>query len=47
MKKKWPFRVPEEYLEKSILDLRSEFGIDILSKEERTPKRKLEWSGSF
>ena len=47
MNKKWPFRVPEEYLEKSILDLRSEYGIDILSLEERTPKRKLKWSGSF
>ena len=47
MIKKWPFRVPEEYLEKSVLDLRSEYGIDILSLEERTPKRKLKWSGSF
>ena len=47
MSKKWPFRVPEDYLEKSILDLRSEYGIDILSLEERTPKRKLKWSGSF
>jgi len=47
MHKKWPFRFPEEYLEKSILDLRSEFGIDILSLKERTPKRKLKWSGSF
>jgi len=27
--------------------LRSEYGIDILSLEERTPKRKLKWSGSF
>ena len=47
MNMKWPFRVPEEYLEKSILDLRSEYGIDILSLKERTPKRKLKWSGSF
>jgi hypothetical protein len=47
MSNKWPFRVPEDYLEKSILDLRSEYGIDILSLEERTPKRKLKWSGSF
>ena len=47
MKKKWPYRAPKDYLEKSILDLRSEYGIDILNSDERTPKRKLKWSGSF
>ncbi|MEK9649803.1 MAG: hypothetical protein VW146_02510 [Gammaproteobacteria bacterium] len=47
MKKKWPFNHPEDYLNRTILDLRSEYGIDILNKEERTPKHKLKWSGSF
>ena len=47
MKKKWPFRVPEDYLDKSILDLRSEYGIEILNLNERTPKKKLDWSGRF
>ena len=47
MKKKWPFKHPEAYLERSIFELRNEYGIDILNKEERTPKKKLTWSGSF
>ena len=47
MSKKWPFRVPEEYLEKSILDLRSEYGIEILNINERMPKKKIDWSGRF
>ena len=34
MKKKWPFKVPEEYLSMKISDLRKEHGIDVLPEEE-------------
>ncbi len=34
MKKKWPFKVPEEYLSMKISDLRKEYGIDVLPEEE-------------
>lgn len=47
MSKKWPFRVPDDYLERSILDLRSEYGIEILNIDERMPKKKIDWSGRF
>ena len=35
MKKKWPFKMPEEYLSMKISDLREEHGIKILLPEER------------
>ena len=35
MKKKWPFKMPEEYLSMKISDLRKEHGIKILLPEER------------
>ena len=34
MKKKWPFKVPEEYLYMKISDLRKEYGIQVLPGEE-------------
>ena len=34
MKKKWPFKVPEEYLSVKISDLRKMHGIQILSPED-------------
>ena len=34
LKKKWPFKVPEEYLSMKISDLREEHGIKILQPEE-------------
>ena len=34
MKKKWPFKVPEEYLSMKISYLRKEYGIDVLPEEE-------------
>ena len=34
MKKKWPFKVPEEYLSMKISDLRKEHGIQVLQLEE-------------
>ena len=33
MKKKWPFKVPEEYLSMKISDLRKEHGIQVLHVE--------------
>ena len=45
MKKKWPFKHPEEFLDRKISDLREEFGIKILSPEERDLKKVI-WSGS-
>jgi hypothetical protein len=46
MKKKWPFQVPEEYLNMKIADLRNMHGIVILNKEDLkyTP---IVWSGSI
>ena len=34
MKKKWPLKVPEEYLSMKISDLRKEHGIQVLLGEE-------------
>jgi hypothetical protein len=34
MKKKWPFKMPEEYLSMNILDLREMYGIKVLLPEE-------------
>ena len=45
MKKKWPFKHPEDFLDRKISDLREEFGIQILSSQERMVKKIL-WSGS-
>ena len=46
MKKKWPFKMPEEFLDMKISDLREMHGIKILLKEELnyTPTK---WTGSF
>ena len=42
MKKKWPFKMPDEYLSMKISDLREEHGIKILLPEERhyTPLKR-------
>ncbi len=45
MKKKWPLKVPESYLKRKICDLREEYGIQILSADER-PKKFIKWSGA-
>ena len=46
MKKKWPFKMPEEFLDMKISDSREMHGIKILLKEELnyTPTK---WTGSF
>ena len=46
MKKKWPFKVPEEYLNMKIADLRDVHGIRILDKGEHNYS-PLEWTGSI
>jgi len=45
MKKKWPFQMPEEYLDMRISHLRDLHGINILSQEDLnyTPTK---WSGA-
>ena len=46
MKKKWPFQIPEEYLDMKISDLREVHGINILSAEELN-YIPTKWSGSI
>ena len=46
MKKKWPFQMPEEYLNIKISELRKIHGIKVLSSEELT-YCPTQWSGSI
>ena len=46
MKKKWPYKFPNEYYDKKISDLRKEYGISILKPEEKE-FQKLMWSGAL
>ena len=46
MKKKWPFQVPNEYLNMKISNLRKIHGINILSSEELNYV-PTQWSGSI
>ncbi len=46
MKKKWPLKVPESYLDRRICDLREEYGIQILNEDQR-PKKFIDWSGAI
>jgi hypothetical protein len=46
MKKKWPFQVPERYLNMKISDLRKMHGIVVLKKED-LKYIPLVWSGSI
>ena len=46
MSKKWPFQVPEEYLNVKISKLRKIHGIDILTSEELNYS-PTHWSGSI
>jgi hypothetical protein len=46
MKKKWPFQMPEEYLNMKISDLREIHGIKVLSSKELT-YCPTQWSGSI
>jgi hypothetical protein len=46
MKKKWPFQMPEEYLNMKISELRKIYGINILNTEELNYV-PTKWSGSI
>ena len=47
MKKKWPFVSPDSLMNQRVCDLREEFGIKILTPEERIVKKPLIWSGTI
>ena len=47
MNKKWPFVSPDSLMDQKVCDLREEFGIKILTAEERMIKKPLIWSGSM
>ena len=47
MKKKWPFVSPDSLMNQRVCDLREEFGIEILTPEERMVKSPLIWSGTI
>ena len=44
MYKKWPFVSPDSLMNQRVCDLREEYGIKILSPEERLVKKPLIWS---
>ena len=47
MSKKWPFVSPDSLMNQRVCDLRDEFGIKILTPEERMVKNPLIWSGTI
>ena len=47
MNKKWPFVSPDSLMNQRVCDLREEFGIKILTPEERLVKKPLIWSGTI
>jgi len=47
MNKKWPFVSPDSLMDQKVCDLREEFGIKILTAEERMIEKPLIWSGSM
>ena len=47
MNKKWPFVSPDSLMDQRVCDLREEFGIKILTPEERLVKKPLIWSGTI
>ena len=47
MNKKWPFVSPDFLMNQRVCDLRDEFGIKILTPEERMIKNPLIWSGTI
>jgi len=47
MQKKWSFNFPKSLLQSKISDLRAEYGIQILSVEERSLSVTIDWSGVY
>ncbi len=46
MRKKWPFEVPADLLDRKLSDLRKEYGISVLSEEQRRPSRVTDFDYS-
>ena len=47
MTKKWPFNSPDYLMSQRVCDLREEYGITILSPEERVIAKPLVWAGTI
>ena len=47
MNKKWPFASPDHLMDHRVCDLRKEYGIKILTSDERMVKKPLIWSGTL
>ena len=46
MNKKWLFEFPREFLSKTLQELREEYGITVLTAEQKTPTRVTEFDYS-
>ena len=46
MNKKWPLAFPREFLSKTLQELREEYGITVLTTEQKTPTRVTEFDYS-
>ena len=47
MKKKWPFELPSSLLDRRLNDLREEYGISVLTSEQKVPSRLTEFDYSI
>ena len=47
MNKKWPLKSPDFLMSQRVCDLRKEYGIKILSPEERVIAKPLIWAGTI
>jgi hypothetical protein len=47
MSKKWPFELPNNLLDKRLVDLRNEYGIRVLTAKQRTPSHATEFDYSI
>ena len=47
MKKKWPFELPSTLLDRRLNDLREEYGITVLTSEQKVPSRLTEFDYSI
>ena len=47
MTKKWPFEIPVASLDRTLADLRAEYGITLLTPEQRTPSQATHFDYAF
>ena len=47
MKKKWPFELPLTLLDRRLIDLREEYGITVLTSDQKVPSRLTEFDYSL